>query len=111
MKAHQLQIVNYCAKIRNATWYAMTDCQSFASYVRSKIRHVEQLKDIVADYLYTQPERKKRGILNFGRDVLKFLFGTLTQADANRYTRHTEQLQTEQQSSLHISQEQITVLK
>ena len=111
VKAHQLQIVNSCAKIRNTTWYAMTDCQSFASYVRSKIRYVEQLKDIVADYLYTQPEGKKRGILNFGGDVLKFLFGTLTQADANRYTRHTEQLETEQQSFLRISQEQTTVLK
>ena len=111
VKAHQLQIVNYCAKIRDTTWYATTDCQSFAPYVRSKIRYVEQLKDIVAAYLNTQPERKKRGILNFGGDVLKFLFGTLTQADANRYTRHIEQLETEQQSSLHISQEQVTVLK
>jgi hypothetical protein len=111
VKAHQWQIVNYCAKIRNTTWYAITDCQSFTPYIQSKVRYVERLKNIVADYLYIQPDRKKRGILNFGGDILKFLFGTLTQSDATKYTRHIKQLETEQQSFLRVSQEQMTVLK
>jgi len=114
VKAHQLQIVNYCLNIYNTTWYSSTDCQSFTPYIRSKLKYVEQLKDIVADYLSSQPEqtkRFKRGILNLGGDVLKFMFGTLTQSDAKKYTQHIQSLEDEQQSFLGISQEQIVVLK
>ena len=53
----------------------------------------------------------KRGILNLGGDVLKFLFGTLTQSDAKKYTQHIQSLEEEQQSFLRISQEQMVVLK
>ena len=55
------------------------------------MKYVEQLRDIVADYLSSQPEqpkRIKRGILNLGGDILKFLFGTLAQSDAKKYTQH-----------------------
>jgi hypothetical protein len=55
--------------------------------MRSKVKYVARLKDIVADYLSAQPEqpkRIKRGILYLGGDVLKFLFGTLTQSDAKK---------------------------
>jgi hypothetical protein len=31
------------------------------------------LKDIIADYLSAQPEGIKRGILDLGGDILKFL--------------------------------------
>ena len=81
VKAHQSQIVNYCSIIHNDTWYSLTDCRAFTPYIRSKVKHVESLRDIVADYLSShseQPKRIKRGILNMGGDVLKFMFGTLT---------------------------------
>jgi hypothetical protein len=42
---------------------------------------------------------------------LRFLFGTLTQSDANKYTQHIKKLEKEQQSLLRISQEQMVVLK
>jgi chromosome segregation ATPase len=42
---------------------------------------------------------------------LKFLFGTLTQSDAQKYTEHIQRLESEQQSFLRVSQEQMTVLK
>jgi hypothetical protein len=51
--------------------------------MRSKIKYTEQLKDIT-DYLSPNSLRTKRGIVDFG-DVLKFLFGTLTQPDAKAY--------------------------
>ena len=44
-------------------------------------------------------------------DVLKFLFGTLTQSDARNYTQHIQKLEDEQQSFLRISQEQMVILK
>jgi hypothetical protein len=111
VKAQQSQIVNYCNKIHNATWYPLTDCRAFTPYIRSKVRYVEQLKDVIADYLSAQPERVKRGILDLGGDILKFLFGTLTQSDAEKYTQHIRKLEDEQQSFLRISQEQMIVLK
>jgi hypothetical protein len=40
--------------------------------------------------LFTPPERVKRGILDLGGDILKFLFGTLTPSDAQKCTEHKE---------------------
>lgn len=111
VKVHQSQIVNYCAKIRNSTWYPLTDCSAFTPYIRSKVRYVEQLKDVIADCLTAQPERIKRGLLDIGGDILKFLFVTLTQSDAQKYTQHIQDLENEQQSFLRISQEQMIILK
>ena len=74
------------------------------------MRYVDQLNDIVADYLFTSGERIKRGILDFGGGNLKFLFGNLTQSDANKYTQHIQKLESEQ-SFLRISKEQMIVLK
>jgi hypothetical protein len=88
IKTHQSQIVNHCRTVNNATWHTLTDCSAFTPYIRSKVKYVDQLKDIVAEYLTPQPRRVKRGILNFGGDILKFLFGTLTQSDAKKYTQH-----------------------
>jgi hypothetical protein len=48
--------------------------------------------------------------LNFGGDVLKFLFVTLTQSDAKNYNKHIRQLEDEQKEFLHISKEQMMVL-
>jgi hypothetical protein len=72
---------------------------------------VEQLKDVIADCLTAQPERIKRGLLDIGGDILKFLFVTLTQSDAQKYTQHIQDLENEQQSFLRISQEQMIILK
>jgi hypothetical protein len=63
---------------------------------------MEQLKDIIADCLASNPERSKRGLLDVGGDILKFLFGTLTQSDAQKYTQHIQELENEQQSFLRI---------
>ena len=79
-------------KIQNATWYALTDCRAFVPYVKSKVRYVDRLKDIIADYLSSPSERMERGILDMGGDILKFLFGTLTQSDANKYIEHIQKL-------------------
>ena len=111
VKSHQLQIVNYCMKIHNATWYPLTECRAFTPYIRSKVRYVDQLKDIIADYLSVKSERGKRGILDLGGDILKFLFGTLSQSDAERYTHHIHTLEEEQQSFLRVSQDQVIVLR
>jgi len=111
VKEHQTKIVEFCSKVQNETWYHLTDCHAFASYRRSKVKYVNQLKDIVSDYLSSQQLRTKRGVLDFGGDVLKFLFGTLTRPDARKYNQHITQLAQKQKDFLHISKEQMTVLK
>jgi hypothetical protein len=104
VKVYQSQIVNYCVKIQNAAWYPLTDCRAFTPYVRYNVRYLDRLRDTITDYLSLQPERTKRGILDLGGDILKFLFGTLTQSDAQKYTEHIQKLENEQQSFLRISQ-------
>jgi len=89
----------------------LTDCRAFTPYIRSKVRYVDQLKDIIADYLSAQSERVKSGILDLGADNLKFLFGTLTQSDTKKCTPHIQKLEDEQQSFLRISQKQMIILK
>lgn len=88
-----------------------TDCRAFTPYVRTKVQYVEQLNDVMADYLTAQTERIKRRLLDVAGDILKFLFGTLTQSDAQTYTQHIQELEHERQSSLRISQEQMIILK
>jgi hypothetical protein len=109
VKTHQSQIAIYC-DVKNATWYLLTDCSSFTPYIRTKTRYIEQLKDVTADYVASNPERRKRGLLDVGEGILKFLFGTLTQSDAQKYTQHIQELENEQQSFLRISQEQMIIL-
>ena len=60
VKAQQSQIVKYCNKIHNATSYPLNDRRAFNHYIRAKVRYVEQLKDVIADYLYDELERVKR---------------------------------------------------
>jgi hypothetical protein len=78
----------------------LTDCRTFTPYLSSKLKYGDQLKDIISDYMSSQTARIKRGILNLGGDFLKFLFGTLTQSDAKKYTQHIQQLEDEKQSFL-----------
>jgi RNA binding exosome subunit len=61
--------------------------------------------------LVSSPERSKHGLLDVGEHILKFLFGTLTQSDAQKYIQHIQELENEQQSYLRISKEQMIVLK
>ena len=69
VKTHQSQIISYCSKIYNATWYPLTDCRAFTSYIRTKVRYTEQLKDVITDLFTAQPERIKRGLLDIGGDI------------------------------------------
>jgi hypothetical protein len=64
--------------------------------MRSNVKYVDRLRDIIADYLSPQSSRSKRGILDFGGGILKFLFGTLTQSGARKYIQHITQLEKEQ---------------
>jgi hypothetical protein len=59
VKAHQSQIVNNYLTVSDSTWYALTDCCIFILYIRSKVKYVDQLKDIVADYLTPQPRNSE----------------------------------------------------
>jgi hypothetical protein len=43
VKEHQSKFTEYCGKIQNQTWYYLTDCNAFASYMRSKLKYVDQL--------------------------------------------------------------------
>jgi hypothetical protein len=49
VKEHPAKIVETCAKMKNETWYHLTDGHAFASYI-SKVKYTDQLRDIIADY-------------------------------------------------------------
>jgi hypothetical protein len=112
VKEHQKRVSQYCQGLENARWYYLTDCNSFKAYVSPKINYIDSLRDLVAEYLKTDvSKRRKRGVLDFVGEISKILFGTLTQADARQYNSHIDQLEREQQEFLHISSEQMTVIR
>jgi hypothetical protein len=52
----------------------------------------------------------QRGVLNFV-ELSKILFGTLAQSDAKNYNKHINELENEQKEFLHLSNEQMTIIK
>jgi hypothetical protein len=83
--------------------------------MRSKIKYIDNLKDLIAKYLednnQNSNQRFKRGVLNFVGEISKVLFGTLTQSDARNYNNHITELEKEQKEFLHLSKEQMTIIK
>jgi hypothetical protein len=113
-KIHQRKVSDFCQKVRNKTWYHYTDCAAFGQYMRSKGKYIDNLKDLVAEYMTNNQnsnQRFKRGVLNFVGEISKILFGTLTQADARNYNNHISELENEQKEFLHMSKEQMTIIK
>ena len=60
IKIHAQSIFQFCDTIKNRTWYGYTDCTSFRSYVTSRIRYLERLRDIVADYTAYEPKSSRQ---------------------------------------------------
>jgi hypothetical protein len=91
VKEHQLKISESCNRVRNETRYHLTDsCFCFICQIKSGICRLVKGHYI---WLSSRPLRTKREILDLGGDILKFLFGTLTQSDARNYIRHITQLE------------------
>ena len=77
-----------------------------------KPKKKNNLKNLIGEYLVDESvKRSKRGVLNFIGDVSKILFGTSTQSDAGKYNQHISALEKEQKEFLHISKEQMTIIK
>jgi hypothetical protein len=114
-KTHQRKIIDFCRKIKDKKWYHYTDCIAFDQYVNSKNKYINNLKDLVAEYLAADTKipnyRSKRVVLNFIGEISKILFGTLTQSDARSYNKHISELDREQKEFLHLAKEQMTVIK
>ncbi|PNF23406.1 hypothetical protein B7P43_G12246 [Cryptotermes secundus] len=114
-KSHQRKASEFCQKIKDKNWYHYTDCAAFDQYMRSKTKYIDNLKDLVAEYLSDNTQnsnhRVKRGVLNFVGEISKILFGTLTQSDARGYNQQITELEKEQKEFLHLSREQMTVIK
>jgi hypothetical protein len=114
-KTHQKRVIELCKRIKDRKWYLYTDCVAFDQYARSKSEYVDNLKDLIIEYLVNDDgisgHRMKRGVLNFVGEISKVLFGTLTQSDAKTYNEYISELEKEQQEFLHLAREQMTVVK
>jgi hypothetical protein len=78
-KSHQIKVSEFCQKIKDKDWYHYTDCAAFSQYMRSKTKYIDNLKDLIAEYLNENTQnsnhRSKRGILKFrGRDIENFIW-------------------------------------
>jgi hypothetical protein len=114
-KSQQRKIIDLCRKITNKEWYHITDCIAFEQYVKSKNKYIDDLRNLVNEYLTIDNKppghRVKRGVLNFIGEISKILFGTLTQSDARNYNKHIYDLDKEQKEFLHLANDQMTIIK
>jgi hypothetical protein len=114
-KSQQRKANEFCQKIKNRNWYRHTDCASFKQYVISKSNYIDNLKNLIVNYVSGSNQninyRFKRGVLNVLGEVSKLLFGTLTQSDARSYNQHISELEKEQKEFLHLSKEHVTFIK
>jgi hypothetical protein len=87
VKDHYKQVVIYCQRLENTTWYHHKNCKSFGQYVSPKTKYIVDMKELVLEYSKPdqQINRGKRGVLNFVGEISRILFGTLTQSDAKEY--------------------------
>lgn len=113
VKRHVQSVFQFCDGIKNRTWYGYTDCLSFRSYISNRIKYVERLKDVIADYTTEEARslRRKRGALNFIGQLSKVLFGILDEDDAAYYTDKISELEHDQKDFLRIAKDQMTVIK
>ena len=78
-----MTVLQYCSQVEKFPQYHLTDCKSFKPYVTPKIWYINNIKDLVVDYLKTETSRRrKHGVLDFIEEISKILFGTFTQKDA-----------------------------
>jgi hypothetical protein len=105
----------FCKKIKTKNWYHYTDCVALDQYLKSKNKYIDNLKDLLTEYMSTEMRnpnhRTKRGVMNFIGEISKILFGTLTQSDARDYNEHISELEREQKEFLHLANEQMTIIK
>ena len=73
----------------------MTDCLPFKIYTDNRLKHLDQLTNILADFAtpeneqsegHSQTNRRKRAVLNFVGQISKILFVTLNENNATYYT-------------------------
>jgi hypothetical protein len=50
-KIHQRKVNEFCQKSKDKNWYHYTDCTAFGQYIRSKSKYIDNLKDLIAEYL------------------------------------------------------------
>ena len=72
-KIHQKKASEFCQKIKDRSWYHYTDCVAFDQYMRSKTKYIDNLKDLLAEYLLESTQnsnhRSKRVVLNFVGEI------------------------------------------
>ena len=120
VKQHVQTATKLCNGIKNQSWYGTTDCVPFKLYTDNRLKYLDQLKNILADFTtpeselyenYSQSNRQKRGVLNFVGQISKILFGTLDENDATYYTDKISKLEADQRNFLQISKDQMIVVK
>jgi hypothetical protein len=52
-KIHQKRVLEFFQKIKSKNWYHYTDCGNFEQYMTSKNKYIDNLKDLVYEYMTT----------------------------------------------------------
>jgi hypothetical protein len=50
-KLHHRKVTEFCQKIKDKNCYHYTDCTVFGQYMISKSKYIDNLKDLVTEYL------------------------------------------------------------
>jgi hypothetical protein len=78
-KIHQRKVIEFCQKTMDKDWYHYTDCVAFGQYLRLESKCIDNLEDLIAEYLteniQNSNHRPKTRCFKFcGRDIKHFVW-------------------------------------
>lgn len=96
--------------------YLKPEQHGFRGTISYLQKELQNLKDIQNSIIYNYKDykalgaRNKRSVLPLGGRILSFLFGTLSEFDLDNVRRAVNDISRQQQSIIHVLEDQMTIL-
>jgi hypothetical protein len=65
VKQHSRAVITFCENLKDQPWHQYTDCPTFKQYMNNRIKQIDNLKNIVADYTENDPGMRKKSSVRF----------------------------------------------
>ena len=90
-----------------------TGCSQFRESVPDRFRHLQNSESLLTDTVGKQYEDSslRRGILNFVGEIIKVLFGTLDENDADCYDEQIRNIERNSEDTTDLLKQQVYVIK
>jgi hypothetical protein len=105
--------IGFSNKHGKSLWLNWTECRTTIKDATSKFENLRSMRNLVSQLTRreTVMHRKKRGLFNFMGQVSHSLFGILDSENEEFYNENISQLDEKQANLIHLSREQLVIVK